>query len=248
MIPDPTPAWHTAHPGSLPGHAGAAPRRRLMLLIAALHAALGWALLDAGPLHHALSVPPALTVTLLPTRAADAPTPPADPLPQPPLRAPSTTWLPVPEVVVADAPPRPVAPPPPPGFDPVAPAQAMQGTTAVAAALHPAVAVPPPAAQPVAQIASTEIPSSEIRYRVLPDIVYPAVSRRLGEAGLVIVAVLVDADGLPRELQLVQSSGFERLDRAALAGVRRARFEPYLRHGRPSAGWVRIPIPFELER
>ena len=46
---------------------------------------------------------------------------------------------------------------------------------------------------------------------------------------------------------MAQSSGFERLDRAALSGVQRARFKPYTENGRPMAGWARIPIPFELE-
>ena len=82
---------------------------------------------------------------------------------------------------------------------------------------------------------------------VLPDIVYPASSRRLNEQGLVIVAVHVDAAGVPQEVRLTQSSGFDRLDRAALAGVRRARFKPYTEGGQPTAGWARIPIPFELE-
>ena len=49
-------------------------------------------------------------------------------------------------------------------------------------------------------------------------------------------------------MQLAQSSGFARLDEAALAGVQRARFKPYTENGVPTAGWARIPIPFELER
>ena len=93
-----------------------------------------------------------------------------------------------------------------------------------------------------------QIPPAAIQYRVLPDVVYPSASRRLGETGLVIVAVWVGEDGEPVELQIAQSSGHERLDRAALAGVRRARFQPWRVDGRPRAGWARIPIPFELER
>jgi protein TonB len=92
------------------------------------------------------------------------------------------------------------------------------------------------------------IPASAVQYLVLPDVRYPAASRRLNESGLVIVAVFVDAAGLPQDVRLDQSSGFERLDRAALAGVRLARFKPFVLDGRPTAGWVRIPIPFELER
>lgn len=228
-----------------PARYGAPPRRGLMLLIAAAHAALGWALLDAEPLRRALSAPSALTVTLLSAPEAERVAAPAQPLPMPlqTSRIPSTSLLPVPEVVVADAPPRPAVQPRPSDTEPAAPARTAPTMTTPVEALRPMLAAMPPAT-----VAPADIPSSDIRYRVLPDITYPAVSRRLGEAGLVIVAVLVDVDGLPSEVQIVQSSGYERLDRAALDGVRRARFEPYLRQGRPSAGWVRIPIPFELER
>ena len=77
---------------------------------------------------------------------------------------------------------------------------------------------------------------------------YPRLSRRLGEAGLVVVRVYVDEAGAPRVVQIAQSSGFARLDDAALASVQRARFKPYSENGVPTAGWARIPIPFELER
>ena len=63
-----------------------------------------------------------------------------------------------------------------------------------------------------------------------------------------VVRVFVGVDGLPRQLQVLQSSGFARLDDAALDGVRRARFKPPTENGQPTAGWARIPIPFELEK
>jgi periplasmic protein TonB len=107
------------------------------------------------------------------------------------------------------------------------------------------VATPAPAAPPAAP---RELPASAIQYLEPPVPVYPRASRRLGESGLVVVRVFVDADGMPRQLQIAQSSGFVRLDDAALEGVRRARFKPPTENGRPTAGWARIPIPFELER
>ena len=76
---------------------------------------------------------------------------------------------------------------------------------------------------------------------------WATLKQRIQDKGLVIVAVHVDAAGVPQEVRLTQSSGFDRLDRAALAGVRRARFKPYTEGGQPTAGWARIPIPFELE-
>ena len=82
-------------------------------------------------------------------------------------------------------------------------------------AAEPAPPAPPP--PPPAR----ELPASAIQYLEPPAPAYPRASRRLGESGLVIVRVFVDADGMPRQLQIAQSSGFVRLDDAALEGVRR---------------------------
>ena len=38
------------------------------------------------------------------------------------------------------------------------------------------------------------------------------------------------------------------LDEAAVAAAQKARFKPYTENGRPTAGWARIPFPFELEK
>lgn len=45
-----------------------------------------------------------------------------------------------------------------------------------------------------------------------------------------------------------RSSGHVRLDAAALAAVRGARFVPYAENGRPMAVWAPALIEFELER
>ncbi len=45
-----------------------------------------------------------------------------------------------------------------------------------------------------------------------------------------------------------RSSGHPRLDAAALAALRRARFVPYTEDGRAVAVWAPAPIEFELER
>ena len=45
-----------------------------------------------------------------------------------------------------------------------------------------------------------------------------------------------------------RSSGFARLDEAAMSAVRKTRFKPYTENGKAVAGWVRMPFPFELEK
>jgi protein TonB len=63
----------------------------------------------------------------------------------------------------------------------------------------------------------------------------------------VLVRVEIDAAGLPRQVELQRSSGSPRLDDAALAAVRAARFRPYTEDGVPRAVWSTVPIVFELE-
>lgn len=78
-----------------------------------------------------------------------------------------------------------------------------------------------------------------------PD--YPSLSRRLGEEGRTLLRVLIAPDGLPREVQLQASSGFPRLDQAALQTVRRWRFVPAMRGDEALPAWVLVPIRFNLE-
>ncbi len=87
-----------------------------------------------------------------------------------------------------------------------------------------------------------------VRYIEPPTPTYPTASRRLGESGTVVVRVFVDEAGLPRTVQVAQSSGFGRLDEAAVTAVQQTRFVPYTENGQATAGWARIPFPFELER
>lgn len=77
---------------------------------------------------------------------------------------------------------------------------------------------------------------------------YPWISRRRGEQGRVVLEVAVAADGRAKEVRVKRSSGFARLDRAALAAVRAWRFSPALRGGRAVAGRIDVPIAFRLTK
>ncbi len=80
-----------------------------------------------------------------------------------------------------------------------------------------------------------------------PAPLYPALSRRQGEQGRVILRVLVNAVGSADEVQVRTSSGFPRLDESARDTVRRWRFVSARRGAEPVAAWVLIPITFRLE-
>jgi protein TonB len=77
---------------------------------------------------------------------------------------------------------------------------------------------------------------------------YPSASRALDEEGSVVLTVSIDAAGRVTGVSLLHSSGFSRLDSAALDFARRRwRFEPALQDGRPMASTRTITVRFSLD-
>lgn len=141
------------------------------------------------------------------------------------------------------------APPPPiplaisdPTTSPNAPVGVVHQPVALTPILTPVAATPTPPVPP-----QVELPSSDADYLQNPKPAYPANSRRLGEQGKVIVRVLIGADGATQKAEIRKSSGFERLDQAALATVQRWRYVPGKRGGIPEAMWFSVPVNFVLE-
>lgn len=104
-----------------------------------------------------------------------------------------------------------------------------------------------PAAPPAPPAAAVQLPSSDADYLQNPKPTYPPLSKRLGEQGKVIVRVLIGADGQPQKAEPKQSSGFDRLDQAALATVMKWRYVPGKRGGVAEDMWFNVPINFVLE-
>jgi protein TonB len=80
-----------------------------------------------------------------------------------------------------------------------------------------------------------------------PAPVYPAVARRSGDQGTVMLKVLVSPEGAPLRVELDQSSGSKSLDGAALEAVKGWRFVPARRGTQNIEGWVRVPVVFKLD-
>ena len=80
-----------------------------------------------------------------------------------------------------------------------------------------------------------------------PAPTYPSQSRRLKEEGTVLSLVRVSAEGSPANVEVRQSSGFERLDEAALQAVRQWRFVPAKRGSQNVAASVLVPIQFKRQ-
>jgi protein TonB len=90
-------------------------------------------------------------------------------------------------------------------------------------------------------------PDFNVAYFSNPKPEYPPLSLKLREQGLVMLRVHVTEGGRAGEVTLLTSSGFERLDKAAINAVKRWRFRPAQRAGTPVASWVHVPVKFEKQ-
>ncbi len=92
-----------------------------------------------------------------------------------------------------------------------------------------------------------ELPRQIGAYLSNPPPPYPPLSRRLGEQGQVTLRAFIDADGTASRVEVLNSSGFDRLDRAALAAAKDWRYLPGTRAGQPVGMWFNLPVVFELK-
>ncbi len=226
-------------PLPLPGRYGSSPRPRFTAIGITLgvHAVLAAALLSLGvgaTRQHAARI---VAVNLTPASRTKAPEPEQAPQPAPAqprqldtaARAPD---LPVPTVQPAIA---------------LAPAMIQPAAAAMVA---------PPAAEPVAPAPAPPAPAApaatvqagDLGTRVLsaPPPRYPVQSRRRREQGTVELLLTLGPDGVVETISVSRSSGFARLDDAALSAVRRWRWEPTLQAGAPVRVRGVVAIPFVL--
>ncbi len=138
----------------------------------------------------------------------------------------------------------------PPRGTPTPPAHRAE-TTPMLSPDRPAPALPAKAARPAQAVpASVPIiaPRFDANYLSNPPPAYPRKSRYLGEEGRVRIKVRVSATGEPLEVRLHASSGFRRLDQAALDAVQRWQFIPARQGQEAVAAWVIVPLTFSLRR
>ena len=239
-------------PGLLPCPVGASSAARpglsrLLRLgaIAGAHGLLAWALLQSHSVRQAVHEARPLMVAMLADVRPAWPEP-AMPVPTPAKPLPAPTLLPPPEITVAS--PNPAPPPAPVVPAPVPPPPQQVQAAPVAAVAVPAPAPRPPAPAPVATPAEPRpVGAGAIRYRVPPAIEVPMASRRLGESGTVLLRVVVDVQGLPRQISLHKSSGFARLDEQALSAMRAARFQPLVDGGSAFEWLVIAPLQYDID-
>lgn len=76
---------------------------------------------------------------------------------------------------------------------------------------------------------------------------YPSESADAGESGTVVVVLKIEADGTISKVALDTSSGFPRLDAAALEAAAGWHFTPAQEGGKPVPVRVRVPVTFVAE-
>lgn len=210
-------------PTAIHGYAGARTGTGL-LVTAAVHVALGAALLSLGVVKIGPTITPPIEVTNHP-----APEQPVD--------------RPVPPVV--DEPiDVPIFAPPIEFIDHLPTATSVVTTTVV----PPAMPVDPPIALPPSPQPLFVTARLDPRYASRFQPPYPPASERQEEEGVVLVRVRVGPDGRVLAAELKASSGHRRLDEAAVLHARRAwRFLPATRDGVAVESWREIPVRFELK-
>lgn len=197
-------------------------RGLVFLFIVLLHAGFFWAL-ASGMSHRIVEV----VLGPIETRMIEeAPKPEDEPPPPPPKIETPPPFVPPPEVAIEipmDA----------------APTTAIRQTTTQAP-----VAQPPPA--PPAPAVKATAPRSDPR-RPLTQPEYPPSSRRAGETGTVILEVYVLENGRAGDVRVKQSSGFPKLDEAAVREVKRSwRLVPGTENGKPVPMWGQFAVTFKL--
>lgn len=153
-----------------------------------------------------------------------------------------------------DPPPAPPEQPPQPDTPPPT-AQVVAPVPLITLAERPVIQAPPvvqpvPVPAPPAPPAPPSPRAPENRGDLSAQVVFrkpikvPLESRRLHEEGVVVLSILLAADGHVQDIAVSSSSGFPRLDRAALEAVRDWRWSPTVRDGTPVMvrGLLRVPF------
>ena len=106
-------------------------------------------------------------------------------------------------------------------------------------------AEPTPAPAPAAPTTVTQA-RFNADYLQNPAPAYPALSRRMGEEGKVVLRVFVESTGRPSQIEVKFASGSPRLDQAAQEAVWRWKFVSARRGDDAVGAWVLVPIVFNL--
>ena len=196
-----------------------------LLLVGGLHLAVLWALLNGLQIHNAPSQAP----TDIIADVVDKPAPPEE--------APPPAQFQPTELTFHD-----------PGVPPVIPV-----IDTDTAPIGRSDELPSPLAEPQGLSGSADpqpvITAAAVdRSHPLTQPPYPMWSRHLGEAGALALDILVGADGRVRDAKVAKSSGYDRLDQAAVSEAKQHwHLRPATRNGVPFEQWLTLKVVFRFE-
>lgn len=199
-------------------------RTLAFVLVVAIHALFFWVLasgLGAKMVQTVIGPVETKIIEELPDESDEPPPPPPD-IEQPP------PYVPPPEIDIAQI-----------------TTEAPPTNTITTTTVKPPPSAPPP--KPVEHTVVKTPPSTSGRGARTPLPEYPPASRRAGEAGTVQIRCLVSEQGRCSDVSVVKSSGFPRLDEAAVKEVQRNwKFVPGKEDGKPVAMWHTFAVTFRL--
>jgi periplasmic protein TonB len=136
--------------------------------------------------------------------------------------------------------PPPFVPPPEVAID--LPVENTNTTAITATTKAPPKVAPPPVK--VERVAATRIPKRDGSDN--PE--YPPQSKRAGEEGLCVLTITVTDAGRVENVVLKQSSGFPRLDEAAIKHLQRQgwRFKPAMENGKAISSTLDVPVRWKI--
>lgn len=166
-------------------------------------------------------------VMAAPENPPPPPPPPEPPPPPPPEPKPAPKPKPLPKAPPSERAVKAPEPPPPPPVETPAEPKAVEAEPK-----------PAPVVMPNAEASELNNPAPS----------YPAISRRLGEQGTVTLEILVMANGNVGDIKVKKSTGFKRLDDAAVKTIRRWKFHPATQAGIAIDYRYEIDFEFSLNK
>lgn len=213
-------------------------------LVIALHIALIYALMSglARDVVKSISAPIEVEIIEAPETVEQEPPPPPPPAPE--IAPPPAAFVPMPELTIN------LPEPPKPPEKTITQVQSKVETTPPPAPQQKRDLTPPPEPAPEPapppKPAGTPVRMDPSRPATQPD--YPNAARRREMEGTVVLNLLIGPNGRVQDAKILQSSGHDLLDRAALRHAQREwRFLPATEGGEPVTKWFRFAVEFKLE-
>ncbi|WP_310474367.1 energy transducer TonB [Sandarakinorhabdus sp.] len=195
--------------------------------VVVLHILLGYAIISG----FAISVVKKIVEPLEAVNVKEEAPPPDEPPPPPPKEIEIPPYVPPPEVSVASD----------------APTNSITTQSTISRPDPPVVSAPAPPAPPAPPAVAPQPATPKGRGNAFSDDDYPSASRAAEEEGVTRVSYVVGTDGRVSQCEVVQGSGFKRLDDATCSIImRRFRFNPATRDGQAVPERKTQPVRWRL--